>query len=668
MLKQNKYFGKRIHNIICCMLLVAVITAAIFAIYFQNSFSVMYTEQLLQPHKTITENIIGFEYNLWKQGDFILNNTDIALVINEFQTDIETKYKAIKTVNDMKILLGITEINILDDERDVFWNGDTLTEHNIDGNEENYFGKYYEAYKAGKNFFVDKESNQLIYFYDDYRGYAVIFVMNYDDFGKSINFASHENRCVYYKNEKPLLVSGNGNEQLPEKIFEESLKNENGSFVENGELYVYTYDRGILCVTNLQYGKIIGKALLNSPFIWIFAFILFGGILFVKKYVKDILEKSAVLKEETKQSKMEMSIIKLFTNQETNLYEDEAIGELFKSTGDGYFVALMFMINLNSEKSAAYKVLIKNIDETFSKNGCCKCVRISQDVIGMLYKTSDIASIRTNAEKICAMAINDFNMPITSVKSKATEEIGEMLGEIKELVKLAKYRFITGDGSFIDSEEVCVKNKEVEYPLNIQMAILSSLREGKLQNVEELLGNFIDYIDKNDYTVAESWTLMLFLNIMRNISDYEEKVNFKVVENITKQCTFKNATEILMDYLKENLNCDDKLETEFVEKIKSLTELNYANPEYDLNYIAGVLGITSVHASRKFKKLSGQNFSQYLSEFRLNKAKKLLEETELKISDISVMCGFGSITYFGSVFKKYLFVTPVEYRAKFRDK
>ena len=58
----------------------------------------------------------------------------------------------------------------------------------------------------------------------------------------------------------------------------------------------------------------------------------------------------------------------------------------------------------------------------------------------------------------------------------------------------------------------------------------------------------------------------------------------------------------------------------------------------------------------------GQNFSEYLVHLRMEKAKQLLKEDQLKIIDVANLVGFSNSGYFSTVFKKQFGQTPVEFR------
>lgn len=81
-----------------------------------------------------------------------------------------------------------------------------------------------------------------------------------------------------------------------------------------------------------------------------------------------------------------------------------------------------------------------------------------------------------------------------------------------------------------------------------------------------------------------------------------------------------------------------------------------------LEFAASYVFMSPAHFSKLFKRNTGKNFVDYLGEFRIEKAKRLLLESSLLIYQISEQTGYTSFNYFTKVFKKYTGVTPEEYR------
>ena len=81
-----------------------------------------------------------------------------------------------------------------------------------------------------------------------------------------------------------------------------------------------------------------------------------------------------------------------------------------------------------------------------------------------------------------------------------------------------------------------------------------------------------------------------------------------------------------------------------------------------LDQVAEKVGLNPVYFSSLFKKETGDNFSTFLINFRMEKAKELLATTSKSISAIAEECGYPEQKYFSQQFKKVVGVKPVVYR------
>jgi AraC-like DNA-binding protein len=72
------------------------------------------------------------------------------------------------------------------------------------------------------------------------------------------------------------------------------------------------------------------------------------------------------------------------------------------------------------------------------------------------------------------------------------------------------------------------------------------------------------------------------------------------------------------------------------------------------------------HFMSFFKRATGQSFMAYLNHFRIERAQTLLVTTDKPMSDISQEMGFCDQSYFGTVFRKVVGMTPAAYRSRCR--
>lgn len=94
---------------------------------------------------------------------------------------------------------------------------------------------------------------------------------------------------------------------------------------------------------------------------------------------------------------------------------------------------------------------------------------------------------------------------------------------------------------------------------------------------------------------------------------------------------------------------------------------NHLAEEISLSVLAEEFHFSTQYVSQLFKNEIGVNFLTYLTNIRMEKAKKLLLSTDLPIAEVSEQTGYGDYRVFTKVFKKSEGVTPTQYRRDFMD-
>ena len=86
--------------------------------------------------------------------------------------------------------------------------------------------------------------------------------------------------------------------------------------------------------------------------------------------------------------------------------------------------------------------------------------------------------------------------------------------------------------------------------------------------------------------------------------------------------------------------------------------------DLSLSQVAKAVNISVFYFCKMFKKVTGLNFTEYLSRVRIEKAKNLLLNPNLRVSEIAFNVGFQSLTHFNRVFHKIVGQSPTVYRRK----
>lgn len=145
--------------------------------------------------------------------------------------------------------------------------------------------------------------------------------------------------------------------------------------------------------------------------------------------------------------------------------------------------------------------------------------------------------------------------------------------------------------------------------------------------------------------------------------------NFLNIDNVLdnlKNCFNFDETKVnlaqLFNFIANNNNSiDEKCSNHNIIQTLKIIEENIYCPIY-LDEIANKLNISCEHLSRLFKEELNVGFNQYVNKRKLEIAKKLLKQDELKVSEISDKLGFSSPRYFCKVFKKIEGLTTKEYK------
>lgn len=91
---------------------------------------------------------------------------------------------------------------------------------------------------------------------------------------------------------------------------------------------------------------------------------------------------------------------------------------------------------------------------------------------------------------------------------------------------------------------------------------------------------------------------------------------------------------------------------------------NHSHETCSLDDIAAHFYISRSYLTRIFKSVTGFTISEYVMTCRIQKAKTLLDKTELDITEIAIRTGFGNVSYFDKIFKRMTDMTPLQYRKR----
>lgn len=204
------------------------------------------------------------------------------------------------------------------------------------------------------------------------------------------------------------------------------------------------------------------------------------------------------------------------------------------------------------------------------------------------------------------------------------------------------------------------------------MEALSQKDRGEVIKIVEMI--FEDY--RNNQHVLPNYVKDLYYKLFTSliltaselhIPDFYEEERAEILEYIIKDKNLFELNDLLLtkiNQLFDSLEAHAKDNTT-IYAIKDFISRNYKNENLSVKDIGEYVYLSSSYVCTLFKNETGKTLNQYLTEFRINKAKALLKDSRYKISDISSKVGYSDGNYFGKTFKKLVDLSPSEYRERF---
>lgn len=350
--------------------------------------------------------------------------------------------------------------------------------------------------------------------------------------------------------------------------------------------------------------------------------------------------------------------------------------------GSHQFICCLIKLNASEKTDAMDSVSIQDLLLVQ-----CKKVTELQNVVTVTCAHDCIAVVCGMSEKI---RTEDLVYCWEEVKGKIMISAGvsfcvgigvpvatfEELADSYETAELAlNYRILKGDNSVILYKDIEKIETHTDIISDDDMRQLEEYvdkldDDGYEKKMREIFGK-IRKLDNLSLESLQQISLNLVLFGIRKTSAAQLQLNqylgknIFTLENIEK---FNNIDQLEnwiintvrgMNQLMLNGTHTEKLDV--VQEAKAYIRKNF-NKNISLNDISERFYINPYYFSQVFKKKTGMKYQNYVIELRVDRAKKLLRETDLKLYEICMEVGYSDMNHFNHVFERVTGVKPGEYR------
>lgn len=192
----------------------------------------------------------------------------------------------------------------------------------------------------------------------------------------------------------------------------------------------------------------------------------------------------------------------------------------------------------------------------------------------------------------------------------------------------------------------------------------------RMKDVQSLRDHFERFSQKyrSQTAFSQMYIKFLFANLLKDIYDAvpgegEKQLNTKI-DQLYRSFDFVQVTDIVSDsinLLEKTFSGRVQTGHREVEAVKRYIAAHYGD-EMSVERLSELVYMAPSYLSSVFKKETGQNLNRFIKSVRMEKAKELLEQTMMKIVDISTACGYPNVSYFCYSFREYYGISPQKFR------
>lgn len=259
--------------------------------------------------------------------------------------------------------------------------------------------------------------------------------------------------------------------------------------------------------------------------------------------------------------------------------------------------------------------------------------------------------------------------------SRITNDVAKIEECFKDMVEILNQNYFTAEENILFQSSCTLSvSPDTGYllkELNQFYTDLEQMEDGERdQKILDMVGKIVQETKGDEFRI-KCMLSEICITLLRHYSEKFHKGDLKrntnkVMEEINDLVDIRDAREYLVDFIREirkNLQAENRLTHPLAQGTMDYIRQNYKQ-NITLTQVADTLCVNSSYLSRLLKKETGENFVDLLAGFRIDIAKRLLDEPGSKVLDVCERVGYSDYAYFYQVFKRVEKISPSEYKKR----
>ena len=325
----------------------------------------------------------------------------------------------------------------------------------------------------------------------------------------------------------------------------------------------------------------------------------------------------------------------------------------------------------------------KQAEERLAQKWQAKCFSYLGNtvLIAQLRDKKEVSELTDECDRFCKYASRIIAAVVTVGIGQVCDRVSELSKSYSGAREAVSYRVLYGASRAINMNEIAPK--EGAEPDSTSEAELSNLfKTIRLSSQEDILEAAEQYLSRlsspeksmqqHQVAVMELVSALYRFSANHNISMEDFCSDIGRLYSRLMEMEPERLGQWLKNislFFQDKIACArDQSTSSFIVQAKEYVKNHYDDEDLSLDSVCQELGVSNSYFSTIFKKEEGTSFIGYLTDYRMEKASRMLIETNEKSYIIAKQVGYADANYFSYVFKRRFGVSPSKYRTEYAKK
>lgn len=330
-----------------------------------------------------------------------------------------------------------------------------------------------------------------------------------------------------------------------------------------------------------------------------------------------------------------------------------------------------------SEEGKTDYFIIRKISEEVAGEKCGFFSCQTEAGVAAFLNTENIAAIRDISDSIYCNLKKYTKIRFTVVIAASAKGITDLNSLYNEACLYMDYRYYKQESSIIDSNRAGGlpnwNTVNESFKTDFEKKLESCVELTKPEEVNGIFSDLACYAGSKYINPGEIFKMLsdTYLKLRFKLNDFRRAIGevfedeYSFLKELEKLDTFdqiqKLSVSFYIEVINRIINIRSKKAKKMIEVVRDYISEHYSE-EISLSRIAEVVFVNPNYFCDMFKNITGENFIDYLTRYRIDKAKELLKDMSVKTYEIGRMVGYEDSNYFSKVFKKVVGISPSQYR------